>query len=45
VYALTPAGLAALEQRAMAWRRFAEAVQRVIGEDGEPARRPVTDAG
>ena len=55
VYALTPAGLAALEERAQVWRRFADAVQRVIGEDGEPAerpgprrpgtRRPVPDAG
>src|SRR5438093_7295719 len=31
VYTLTPAGLAALEQRARTWTEFASAIQRVLG--------------
>lgn len=52
VYALTPAGLAALEERTQAWERFASAVNRVIvGDSDERAKRgssrwkPVPDAG
>jgi PadR family transcriptional regulator PadR len=34
VYAITPAGLAALEARARTWREFATAIGRVIGGEG-----------
>ena len=50
VYALTPAGSAALEERASTWQRFATGVNRVIlGESDGPGRsgstgwKPVPD--
>jgi PadR family transcriptional regulator, regulatory protein PadR len=47
VYVPTPAGLAALEERAHTWERFAEAVHRVIGgsADEEPAGVPKRSRG
>jgi PadR family transcriptional regulator PadR len=44
VYTLTPAGHAALEQRARAWVEFAAAIQRVLGgeADAGTARIPET---
>ena len=52
VYVLTPAGLAALEQRARTWAEFAAAIHRVleggadVGTTGTPrrGRRPVSPA-
>jgi PadR family transcriptional regulator PadR len=44
VYALTPAGHAALEQRADTWRRFATAVNRVIVGETDAPRLPGTSA-
>ena len=40
VYALTAAGLAALEERTRTWERFASAVNRVIGGDSDERVRP-----
>jgi PadR family transcriptional regulator PadR len=42
IYALTPAGAAALDERSRTWERFATAIQRVItgGSDGETATIP-----
>lgn len=37
VYVLTPAGQAALAERAQLWTRFSSAVERVLGMDTEPA--------
>jgi PadR family transcriptional regulator len=49
VYRLTPAGQAALDERAQAWDRFAAAVHRVLagenqeGSDGAPERTAQRD--
>lgn len=47
VYTITPAGLAALEQRARTWERFASAIQQVIagGDDGERSATPERERG
>src|SRR5262245_6022818 len=40
VYAITPAGLAALDQRARAWNAFASAIQNVLGGESHAGTHP-----
>jgi len=45
VYAITPAGLAAREQRTRTWRVFASAIGRVIGGETDAGKSPTGTAG